>query len=75
MIIRNFYKKVNKTKLNENIIWGMPCFVDHGKKIVYIKCSSSITAMSISAIVNISYPGYNGELVSQERLDRLRGQS
>jgi hypothetical protein len=75
MIIRNSYKKVNKKKVNENIIWGMPCFVDHDKKIVYIKCSSSITAMSISAIVNNSHPGYKGQLVSQERLDRLRGQS
>jgi uncharacterized protein YdhG (YjbR/CyaY superfamily) len=75
MIIRNSYKKVNRTKVNENIIWGMPCFVDHTNKIVHIKCSSSMTAMGISAIVNNSYPGYKGQLVSQESLDRLRGQS
>jgi hypothetical protein len=60
-------------KVNKNEIWGMPCVVDHENKIVYIKCSSSITAMGISAIVKKYYPGYTGKLVTLEYLEKLRG--
>lgn len=61
-------------KNNENQIWGMPCVVDHENKLVYIKCSSSITAMGIPAIVKEYYPGYKGKLVSLEYLEKMRGQ-
>lgn len=56
----------------QNQIWGMPCFVDHENKVVYIKCSSAITAMGIPAIVNSHYPGYKGKLVTLEYLENLR---
>lgn len=62
-------------KNNENQIWGMPCVVDHENKLVYIKCSSSITAMGIPAIVKHYYPGYKGKLVSLDHLEKLRVQS
>jgi len=61
-------------KKSENKIWGMPCVVDHENKLVYIKCSSSITAMGISAIVKQYYPGYTGKLVSMDYLEKLKGQ-
>jgi hypothetical protein len=61
-------------KSTEKEICGMPCAVDHENKLVYIKCSSSITAMGIPAIVKEHYPGYTGKLVSLEYLERLRVQ-
>ena len=63
-----------KTTTNKNQIWGMPCVVDHENKLVYIKCSSAITAMGIGALVKKYYPGYKGELVSLEYLEKLRDQ-
>lgn len=62
-----------KTK-DKNQIWGMPCVVDHENKLVYIKCSSAITAMGIPAIVKEYYPGYTGKLVSMEHLEKLKVQ-
>lgn len=50
----------------------MPCVVDHKNQIVYLKCSSAITAMGIPALVNKYYPGYKGELVSLEHLEKVR---
>ena len=55
-------------------MWGMPFIVDHQNQIVYLKCSSSITAMGISALVKQHYPGYTGKLVSLEYLEKLRDQ-
>ena len=55
-------------------IWGMPSVVDHQNQIVYLKCSSAITAMGIPAIVKQYYPGYTGKLVSMEHLENLRDQ-
>ena len=63
-----------KKKVNENKLWGMPSVVDHQNQIVYLKCSSAITAMGIPAIVKEHYPGYTGKLVSLEYLEKLRNQ-
>ena len=61
-------------KNTENKLWGMPSVVDHQNQIVYLKCSSAITAMGIPAIVKEHYPGYTGILVSMEHLEHLRDQ-
>lgn len=66
---------MSKKKVNESNLWGMPSVVDHENQIVYLKCSSSITAMGIPALVNKYYPGYKGKLVTLEYLEKLRGQS
>ena len=63
-----------KKKVNENKLWGMPFVVDHQNQIVYLKCSSAITAMGIPALVKQYYPGYTGKLVSLEHLEKLRDQ-
>lgn len=63
-----------KKKNNENELWGMPTVVDHDNKIVYLKCSSAITAMGIPALVKKYYPGYTGKLVTLEYLEKLKGQ-
>ena len=55
-------------------LWGMPSIVDHQNQIVYLKCSSAITAMGIPALVKQYYPGYTGKLVSLEHLEKLRDQ-
>ena len=55
-------------------MWGMPSVVDHQNQIVYLKCSSAITAMGIHALVKQYYPGYTGKLVSMEYLEKLRDQ-
>jgi len=65
---------VFKKKVNENKLWGMPSIVDHQNQIVYLKCSSAITAMGIPALVKQYYPGYTGKLVSMEYLEKLRDQ-
>jgi hypothetical protein len=51
-----------------------PSVVDHQNQIVYLKCSSAITAMGIPALVKQYYPGYTGKLVSMEYLEKLRDQ-
>ena len=61
-------------KNTENKLWGMPSVVDHQNQIVYLKCSSAITAMGIPALVKQYYPGYTGKLVSLEHLEKLRDQ-
>ena len=61
-------------KNTENKLWGMPSVVDHQNQIVYLKCSSAITAMGIPALVKQYYPGYTGKLVSMEYLEKLRDQ-
>ena len=63
---------MSKNKVNETEIWGMPCAVDHKNKRVYLKCSSAITSMGISALVEKYYPGYKGHLVSLNRLSEIR---
>ncbi len=65
---------MSKKRRDENQLWGMPTVVDHDNKIVYLKCSSSITAMGIPALVKKYYPGYTGKLVTLEYLEKLRGQ-
>ena len=54
---------------------GMPHFVDEENKIVWIRCSSSITAMGIPAITKRYYPGYTGKIASEEYFQKLKGQS
>ena len=61
-------------KNTENKLWRMPSVVDHQNQIVYLKCSSAITAMGIPALVKQYYPGYTGKLVSLEHLEKLRDQ-
>ena len=61
-------------KNTENKLCGMPSVVDHQNQIVYLKCSSAITAMGIPAIVKQYYPGYTGKLVSMEHLKNFRDQ-
>jgi hypothetical protein len=65
---------VFKKKVNENKLCGMPSVVDHQNQIVYLKCSSAITAMGIGALVKKYYPGYTGKLVSLEYLENLKDQ-
>ena len=55
-------------------IWGMPSVVDHQNQIVYLKCSSAITAMGIPAIVKQFYPGFRGKIASREHFDKLKNQ-
>ena len=46
-------------------------FVNQKTKEVYVICESAITAMGISAFVKKYYPGYKGQIISQEHLDKL----
>ena len=55
-------------------MWGMPSVVDHQNQIVYLKCSSAITAIGIPALVKQYYHRYTGKLVSMEYLEKLRDQ-
>ena len=55
------------TKLN-----GLPHFVDEENKTAWIRCSSSITAMGIPALVNKYYPGYKGSIASEEYFQKLK---
>ncbi len=48
--------------------------VKYDTKEVWIKCSSSITAMSIPALVEKYYPGYSGRIATHDHLDQLRNQ-
>ena len=48
--------------------------VKYDTKEVWIRCDSSITAMSISSLVNKYYPGYIGRIASGDYLDGLRNQ-
>ncbi len=48
--------------------------VKYDTKEVWIKCDSSISAMSIPALVNKYYPGYIGRIASEDYLDGLRNQ-
>ena len=41
-------------------------------KEVWIKCTSSINAMGIPALVEKYYPGYKGHIASEEYLDKLK---
>jgi hypothetical protein len=43
-------------------------------KEVWIKCTSSTTAMGISALVEKYYPGYTGHIASAEHLEKLKNQ-
>ena len=60
-----------KKKVNENKLWGMPSVVDHQNQIVYLKCSSAITAMGIPAIVKEHYPDTPDLQVFQYILDNI----
>lgn len=46
--------------------------VKYDTKEVWIACSSSITAMGISALVQKYYPGYTGHIATEDYLDNLR---
>jgi hypothetical protein len=43
-------------------------------KEVWIKCTSSITAMGIPALVEKYYPGYKGHIASEDYFDKLKTQ-
>jgi hypothetical protein len=43
-------------------------------KEVWIKCTSSTTAMGISALVEKYYPGYTGHIASPDYLEKLKNQ-
>jgi hypothetical protein len=48
--------------------------VKYDTKEVWVKCSSSITAMGIPTLVEKYYPGYTGRIATTEHLDQLRNQ-
>lgn len=48
--------------------------VKYDTKEVWIKCSSSITAMGIPSLVQKYYPGYIGKIGTQDHLNQLRNQ-
>lgn len=48
--------------------------VKYDTKEIWIKCSSSISAMGIPAIVEKYYPGYTGHIASSEKLEKLKNQ-
>jgi hypothetical protein len=48
--------------------------VKYDTKEVWIKCSSSITAMGIPSLVEKYYPGYTARISTQDYLDQLRNQ-
>ena len=49
----------------------LPYFIDMENKVVYIHCSSAITAMGIPSFLKKNFPGYEGKLVSKEYLEKL----
>ena len=48
--------------------------VKYDTKEVWIKCSSSITAMGIPSLFEKYYPGYTGRIATEEYLDQLKNQ-
>lgn len=48
--------------------------IKYDTKEVWVKCSSSITAMGISSLVEKYYPGYVGRIATHDYLDQLRNQ-
>jgi hypothetical protein len=48
--------------------------VKYDTKEVWVKCSSSITAMGIPTLVEKYYPGYTGRIATSDHLDQLRNQ-
>jgi len=48
--------------------------IKYDTKEVWISCSSAITALGISSLVEKYYPGYKGYIGSKEYLDTLRNQ-
>jgi len=51
---------------------GLPHLVDEESKTVWVRCSSSVTAMGIPALVNKYYPGYKGSIASEEYFQKLK---
>lgn len=49
--------------------------VKYDTKEVWVWCTSSITAMGLSALVNKYYPGYTGRIASQDYINTLRNQT
>jgi hypothetical protein len=52
---------------------GLPHLVDEESKTVWVRCSSSVTAMGIPAVVSKYYPGYKGSIASEEYFQKLKG--
>jgi len=48
--------------------------VKYDTKEVWIRCTSSITAMGIPVLIEKYYPGYTGHIASVEYLETLRNQ-
>ena len=48
--------------------------VKYDTKEIWIKCSSTITAMAIPSLVEKYYPGYTGKIATQAYLDQLKNQ-
>ena len=53
----------------------LPHIVFEDKKEVWTLCTSAITAMGISAMVNRYYPGYTGHIASKEYFETLKQES
>jgi hypothetical protein len=51
---------------------NLPHLVDEETKTVWVRCSSSITAMGIPAVVSKYYPGYKGSIASKEYFQELK---
>tara|TARA_R110000868_G_scaffold43748_2_gene146805 strand:- start:2306 stop:2479 length:174 start_codon:yes stop_codon:yes gene_type:complete len=50
----------------------LPHLVDEESKTVWVRCSSSVTAMGIPAVVSKYYPGYKGSIASEEYFQKLK---
>ncbi len=48
--------------------------IKYDTKEIWIKCTSSITAMGIPTLVEKYYPGYTGHIASEDYLNKLRNQ-
>lgn len=46
--------------------------VDERERVVYIRIDSAITAMGIPNLLKQFYPGYKGEIVSEERFKSMQ---
>jgi hypothetical protein len=51
---------------------GLPHLVDEESKTVWVKCSSSITAIGIPAAVGKFYPDYKVSIASEEYFQKLK---
>jgi hypothetical protein len=50
----------------------LPHVILEDKKEVWIRCTSAITAMGISAMMERHYPGYKGHIASESYFEELK---